>query len=291
MQPVLQDLFSQPQREHAAHALQNMLAARDAARANAPADAVATQLPDAVAASSDVASLSPSAQSVADLRAVIEQLNAAQAPAEVVDALTAVKQLVNDSTNAGLIGGALEELEHLADTVLGALKENPEALGRGFSFQFQADFSQQIVDSEQFYSNVTSFSFSFRFQTESSLLEGQMQFDESLQMNDQGLRYESAEQIRVGLVTYDVNLASNPALDAFVNLTRHLTGLDLGEAFKGAEATATPAVPVFGGGYVALDFMERLKLQLEQLTDLYQQQERLIGLLEQMAPDESSKAA
>ena len=277
MTTIRQDLLQQPQRD----VYSNHMARMNIHAAPAAQQAVPTQTQQAVTAAEDTESLRPTAQAMADIKALIDQLNQAVTPEETIDALRAVQTLVSNNTGANMIGGALGELSEMADSVLETIQNDPSALGNGFAFRFNADFRQHTVDTAGFYQNVTSFSFSFSFQSEAAMMQGQMSFDERFSATNKELRYESSEQVSVQMVTYNLDMNTNPVLDSFVDLTRKLTGIDLGGMFEEKPSKALPTLS--GGAYVAIDFFERLKIRLKELADVSDSQQTLIEMLQQVA--------
>lgn len=292
MTTIRQDLLQSQPRENYSNALARFYSPQQLKQSAAAAPAIETQTEQAVQAVGDSASLRPNAQAIADIKSVIDQLNQATSPDAVVEALNAVKTLVQNNSAAGLIGDALGELSSLADTVLGAVAKDPSALGSGFAFHFQGNFQQQTQNSENFYQNISSFSFSFSYQDDQTKLQANLSFDEKLSISDTQLKYESRQQVKVHLVTFNIDQNTNPALKAFVDLTQKLSGIDLSSAL--GAPSAKPASSRANGPYVVQDFLERLQLHLKELTDLSTSQKALIDLLGRLAPpadDQSTSPA
>lgn len=240
----------------------------------------------------DVATINPMAESVADLQTLIEKLTTATTSHDVQDALLAVKDFVSDKTNAGLIGGAIGELVNMADAVLSQLENDPEALGGGFSFAFNANFSQQTIDTQNFYKNVTSFSFSFSFKTDDTQMNGSMSFKESLMANDKGVKYTAQENVAVSVVTFNANLEQNKALQAFNNITEKLTGVDLSAFFEDTQHAAPGKEhPNRIGIYPVIATWELLSVQRARLEYTEQATQTLMERLQSLYNDSGSEAS
>jgi|GEM_PF-2208583 len=246
---------------------------------------VATETAQAVEASGDTAELNPLAQSIADLKSLIARLNDATTAQDVGEALEAVQDFVGNQTNAPLIGNALGELSKMADAVLTAIKEDPTALGDNFRFSFNANFQQQSYSSNDYYKNVTSFSFSFSFQSDNTVMTGNMASEELTEMTDKGMRYISNEAIAINMVTMNANLATNPVVETMNNLVKELTGIDLSAMLTAPqpEAPQLPEQPSSGFGvsrpYVSISIYELLKAQLQQIESTKETNEKLLTLL------------
>lgn len=252
-----------------------------------PEGAVNTDTARAVEASSDSTEVSPFAQAQSDLEALIERLTSATTSHDVAEALGAVKTFVNDNTNASMLGNAIDGLADMADSVLSAIEEDPSSFNGGFSFAFSANFSNQTIDADNFYSNKTSFSFSFSFSSEQTVMSGSMSFSENLKMNEQGLSYQATEAISMSVTTSNVNLESNPVLDAFADITNRLTGIDMAGLF---EDDAEPAAAI-GSNYRSVSVYERLQLQFSSISAISQANEELVEYLDNLREDALEQAA
>lgn len=250
---------------------------------------VATVTEQAVEASGDSATLNPLAASIADLKALISRLNEATTAQDMGEALEAVKDFVNDQTNAPLIGGAIGQLSQMADAVMEAIEKDPSALGDNFRFSFNANFQQQTYSSDDYYKNVTSFSFSFSFQSDNTLMTGSMSSEELTEITDEGFSYYSNEAISINMVTMNANLDTNPVLEMMNNLIKDLTGIDV-TAMLAAQPpeAALPEQPSSGFGvskpYVSISIYELLKAQLQQIESTQQTNEKLLTLLTPKEP-------
>lgn len=255
---------------------------QQAEKSAAPEDLLTAK---AVTQVKDRDTLSPAGQSVAELKAIIERLSAAESPDEVKSALEALQAFVQDKTNASMIGGALGELAAMASEALDMIEKDPTALGSGFSFDFNASFVQQTVDSESFYQNVTSFSFSFSFRTDNTAMNGALDFSESLSFDGEQLSYSSSENISVNMVTFNANLDTNPILNRFLTLTEKLTGIDMAGLFEPKEDTAEETI----GAYRKTSYETLLQINYSRTEALLQLHNSLIERLREFFEESTDK--
>lgn len=289
MQPFRQDLLpSQAGDRHHSHLL-SQIGSLSAERAESSAGVLTA---DAVAPVEDSTELSPLAQSVADLQSLIERLNSATTALDVEESLLAVKDFVTDNTNAEMIGGSLGDLAQMADDVLGAIQNDPEVLGDSFALSFSAKFSQKIVSNDNFYSEKTSFSFSFSFQSENTAMKGSMSFDESLKLSDKGMHYQSNENVSVKMVTMNADLESNPVVDAFAKIAERLTGIDAFAALGVKEPEVETEAPLINVSepYFPISPQELLQMHFEYLTIASNSHQRLMYHLNQLTGQGSQPA-
>jgi len=268
MQPFRQDLLSSLGASRpSGDARLSALVSRDATEALRPVESAAELLmPSAIAPTEDSAELSTLGGSLADLQALIEQLNSAASSGEVGDTLRAVKDLVSNTTGASYVGSALADLADLADTVLNALESDPTALDGGFALSFNASFSQEATIAQDYEQQYTSFSFSFSLETADTTLTASGSYEESYVRDGNTLQYESYEDVSLSLVTLNANLATNPVLDAFNRLAEKLTGFDPASLLAPVEEPVTqePVVDV-AAPYQLISPMEKLQTYLSQL--------------------------
>ncbi len=249
------------------------------------APAAPLQIANAVTSKSDTANINPMAQSMAELQALIERLNAATAPDAMSEALRAIKDYVKDGTNADFLGGAMEQLSKMADTVLAAIAKDPASVAGGFAFAMQGSFAQATTSSDDYYSNKTSFNFSFSYADARTSMAGNFSFDESLEMTGNGFKYQSSERATISLTTTNVNLDTNPVLQAFLGITNSMTSdlFDLNQT--GLEEAMLQA-----GSYRQASVIELMQAQFASLDKARDNTESLIDMLEKLMQPEAEAA-
>ena len=172
----------------------------------------------------------------------------------------------------------------MADEVMAVVQSDPA--GGSFAFNFDANFSSTTVQTGNSYKQNTSFSFSFSMQTDDTVMQANMSFSESYQKTENSLKYESYENVSVKLATTNVNLETNPALDAFNKITEALTGIDLSGVFAqqpAPEEVATTPVAKIGVSepYFPISPQELLQMSFEHLAIAQNSHKRLMMELSQ----------
>lgn len=241
----------------------------------APADILTAR---AVTQVEDSDELTPAGQAMVDLKALIKNLSEAETPDEIKEAMEALQAFVAENTNAELIGGAVGELADMLAQVMEVIEKDPSALGSNFSFDFNADFSQQTFQSGDYQQNITSFSFSFNLQTDNTMMTGGMTFDEEYSFDGTTLTYESTEQVTVAMITFNADLETNPILDSFLKLTEKLTGVDMSGMFEKPEVEEEPYAD---GAYRKTSYYELLQIQYMQTAASVEMTEKLIDKLKE----------
>lgn len=242
----------------------------------ADANAVAPQTAQAVQAISADDVVAPSAQRMADIQAVIAQLNEAASAGDASDLLRSLSDLVNEGTQAGLIPDALGELADLADQLLSQADGGPVA----FAVQAQFSFSQAQGDGYQ--QQLTSFSLRFSLATEDTKFDGTLAFQDSYSNKDGVLQYQSAERVNLRLKTVNLDPSSNAALASYGDLTQKLTGVDVLSGLQDAAPGRRT--------YVAISRQQQLSLYVSGLSAHSDRQQQLLEALKQLAQGTSQKA-
>ena len=188
----------------------------------------------------DPVTVDPTAQSVADLRAIIDKLKNAVGGNAVKGALTSLKNFIDKNTGANFTGGVLGEVSKFVDNVLGALDKDPNALG-SFSLNINAAFTQSTVRSEDYYDRNTSFAFNLSFTSDNVSFNANLAFTEQLTKTADGVRYQSSESAQISLTGYSAARVDNPAAEAFSAITQLLLGQDPLAIVTGN--TGTPTKP------------------------------------------------
>ncbi|MCI5048995.1 MAG: hypothetical protein MRY32_01495 [Rickettsiales bacterium] len=255
---------------------------------NKPVGDTITQ--NAVQAADDSTELSPLAEKQAELQAIIDRLSSATTALDVEEALRAVQDFAEDNTNENMIGTAIGQLAEMADAAMEAIQSDPGAIGGAFSFEFNANFSQRTIQTEDAYVQKTSFSFSFSFETPNTVMEGNMSFRESYKENEDGFSYKSNEKINVRMVTLNANMETNPAVEAFNKLTEAITGVDASSLFEplpapepvAAEPQEQQTVPIgVTEPYFPISAKELLQMKFEHLAIAHSSHHRLMFELSQ----------
>lgn len=250
------------------------------AKESTPAPAAPLETAQAITSAARADTVALSNETLANVQAVIARLNQAATAADASEALSALKDLVEQNTNAGQIGTALEELAGMADELMHMIESNPDAIGGGFSLKIQANFMHHAVQGSGYSQQMTSFSMRFNLVTGDTMMQGSMSFDEKLSITDNSLRYESAERVSLRMLTYNPDVASNPVMDAFNAITQKLTGINLAAGLGGQGEADAPALS--GGAYAMIDFFEKLKIRLEELADVSDKTQRLLETLAEL---------
>lgn len=244
-----------------------------------PRDIVEPQSEQAVQATSDTVEIDPMAQSVANLQSIISRLKQnGLSGEEIVNALKDLKSFVNDNTNASMVGTTLGKLADMADAFLEMATDNPSMLAGNFEFGFEASFSQEQIKTDNFYSNVTAFSFSMSFRNDETLFSASAAYSEKFTTKPGEVKYESKEQVTLKMVTLNTDLETNPALKAFVDITGSLTGTEAAALLglkkeEAAEPAPRPVVRDHGNQH----FFERMRA----LSGLAEKQLSLIEAMRQ----------
>lgn len=256
----------------------------------------ASQTQQAVTAAEDSVSVNDQAERAAELQEILAALTEDPTDAEaVVGALQGLKDFAATETNSQFAGSVIGKLADIADDVLGAIGDDPAALSQSFAFSFSVDFSESTRENKNFYSESQSLSVSFSITTDDTYFSGDFNFNESTKVNGRGVSYESQESVSLRLVSFDNEPATNPLLNQFAELTKSLTGVDVGAALGlEQEETATNLLtqPVVDLREVPLfkEFFEKLN----NISGLTQQTSRLLeGLRESLKglEDEPAVAA
>lgn len=254
--------------------------------------AVPTDLQQAVASTSDTTDINPLAQTMSDIDGLVKQINNASDQQDMEAALAAVKDFLSSHSHADMISDTLQELSQMASAVQEAIAKDPNALGEHFHFSVNADFGQQATYGQNYYKNVTSFSLSYRFESDNTLMTGTLSADESIEQSDAGMRYQSNQSVAVNMVTMNVNLDTNPVLKTMTNLIRGLIGVDVTDTLSQAANPPVNDKPAsdfaVAQPYSIVSFLDQLKAQLEQLNKSLDQNQQLLVLLQ---PDEDTKNA
>lgn len=274
MQAIRADLIPSSDRSSATDPLSRLFAQGINREQSVANNAIPTQTDIAVQQSDGVDSIDPASQSMAELQALIERLNESTLAADVKAALQAIADFANQSTSASFLGDTVNKLADLADEMLGQIPQNAS----GASFSFSAAISQQSLNSGDYQQSLTSISFSFSYQDGSTNFQASGSFAQSLEVSDTSLKYQSYEQVSMSITTSNVNLASNPALKAFADLTNQFT--DEVQSLFGALQDETPALA--NGGYRSVSVLELLRLQFESLNDASNDNQSLLEALEAM---------
>lgn len=241
----------------------------------------------AVEPTADSATISAQAQTKAELDALMERLSNATLAADVKSALLAVKDFVNNNSHAEMIGSAIGGLAEMADSVLAAMEADPASAPSGFSFAFSGSFATQTISSEDFYSNKTSLNFSFSFSNGDTRLRASMSYGEALTIDGNGLKYQSYEKVKLNMVTMNANLDENPALQAFIDLTTQLSGIDLSGMFESQESQPEQAKL----SYRSVSVMERYEMQYAQVDSALQNTKSMIDWLEEWQAKQDEQKA
>ncbi len=189
-----------------------------------PEKADNTQSAAPVEPAGDVVDIDPLAQTVADLRAIIDRLANASSGNDAKDVLSDLKNFVNDNTNSQFGGGILSGIGDIVDNVLDTLDSDPEALGNFVSFNFDFQFSQKSLQTSQTSLEATSLSFSFSLVTENTSFNADLNFSEKALQTPGAFKITSSESANISVVTNNVDLETNPALEGFLDIANNLLG-------------------------------------------------------------------
>ena len=185
-----------------------------------------TITPTAVAPVEDSVDINPMAQSVADLQAIIDKLNATKDGFEMVDALKGLKKFIDENTGAMFTGGILGELGEIAGNVLSELENDPAALGDTVKLSFKANFAAIIKTGEDFYDSKMSFSFKFSYESETTKMDAAMSMSSITKITENSFKYLSSESARISITTTVADIDKNPVLAGFGEIVARLTNTD-----------------------------------------------------------------
>lgn len=277
------DLLALSDRSVATDPLARLLTQGVARQQSAANNAVPTQSADAVQQTTATDSIDPASQSLAQLQTLIEQLNQSTSATDVNAVLTAIADFAQ-SKSASFLGDTVDKLATLAGDILSQIPQN----ATGASFSFNAGISQQAISSQDYYKNATSISFSFSYQDATTQFQAAGNFADSLEQKGSSVQYQSYEQVTLSVTTSNIDLASNPALKAFSDLTQSFNN-QVQSLFGNAANDNAQAVS--NGGYRKASVLERLQLQFENLVTSSNQNQSLLDALKALFEKPSDSSA